>query len=184
MSELRIEDPGLPADYLPTRLARLHRRGDVVRKYKAVATELYDSLVSDIRAGRKRAALVHFRPFADYCLNCLFVAYPASEGELDGQSLPKNAARAARRIIEHWEMPVKNEDIKKLQNTYDDLSQAAHGTRKALESFEHMRPDLIPSLEKFAQMMLEWGEEADRRLNGHRREPGFQDLTRRIGASG
>jgi hypothetical protein len=45
-----------------------------------------------------------------------------------------------------------------------------------------MRPDLIPSLEKFAQMMLEWVEEADRRLNGHRGQPGFQDLMRRIGA--
>jgi hypothetical protein len=184
MSELRIEDPGLPADYLPTRLARLHRRGDVVRKYKGVATELYDSLVSDVRAGRKRAALVHFRPFADYCLNCLFVAYPASGNELDRRKVPKDLIVAAKRIIEHWKIPVNSASLKKLEGTYHDLSQDTHGSRKALESFEQMRADLIPSLQKLAGMMLGWVEEADRRLNGHRRGPGIQASMRRTGASG
>lgn len=115
MGELRIENPGLPADYLPRRLARLHRRGDIVREYKEVATELYASLVSDIRAGRKRAALVHFRPFADYCVNCLFVAYPATENELDRRKLPNGSIRAAKRIIDHWKIPVGGPGFKKLE---------------------------------------------------------------------
>jgi hypothetical protein len=181
MSAAHAEDPGLPQDYLAKRFARLDRRGDIVRKYKDVAKELYDSLVSDIRAGRRRAALVHFRPFADYCLNCLFEAYAASEDELDRRSLPKDAVKAAKRIIKHWEMAVDNKDIKKLRNTYHDLSQATHGTRKALESFERTRANVIPSVEKLAQMLLEWAEEADRRLNGHRGEPGISELTGRIG---
>jgi len=158
----------LPADYLPRRFARLHRRGDIVREYKDVATELYDSLVSDIRAGRKRAALVHFRPLADYCLNCLFVAYPASEDDLNRQSLPKNLVQAAKRILEHWKVPVDSGVLKKLEGTYHDLSQAAHGSRKALGSFERMRSDFIPLVDTLAQIMLEWVQEADRRLNGHR----------------
>lgn len=182
MNEPCIEKPGLPADYLPRRLARLHRRGDIVRKFKEVATELYDSLVSDIRAGRNRAALIHFRPFTDYCLNCLFVAYPATENELDQRKLPNDSIRAAKQIIEHWKIPVGLAAFKKLEGTYHDLSQAVHGSRKALEGFDQMRTDIIPSLEKLAEMMLGWVEEADRRLNGHRGQPGVQDLTRRVSA--
>lgn len=163
-------DPGLRADYLLTRLTDLQRRGDIVRRYKRVATELHDSLVSDIRAGRKRAVIVHFRSFADYCLNSLFVAYPASEPELDRRKMPKDLISAARRIIEHWKVPVDGADFKKLDGMYHDLSQAAHGTRKALESFQRTREDLIPSIEELAQMMLGWVEEADRRLNSHRSE--------------
>jgi hypothetical protein len=181
MGVAHAEDPGLRPDYLAKRFARLHSRGDIVRKYKDVAEELYDSLVSDIRAGRKRSALVHFRPFADYCLNCLFVAYPASEMELDRSSTPKDAVEAAKRIIEHWEIPVNKEDIKKLRKTYGDLSQAVHGSKKALESFDRMRADLIPLVEKLAQMLLEWVTEADRRLNVHRSKPHIRALMRRIG---
>ena len=174
MSGPQDEDPGLPrkrGDYVLKLVGRLHKRGDIVRKYKEVAKELYDSLVSDIRAGRWRAAIVHFRPFADYCLNCLFVAYSASEDELDRRSLPKDAVQAAKQIIKHWRIPVNDEDIKKLKKTYGDLSQAVHGTRRAVESFERLRTDLIPSVERLGEMLLGWVEEADRRLNGYRGHP-------------
>lgn len=140
----------------------------MVRRYRALVEELFESFESDIRSGRKRAALVHFRALADYCLNCLFVAYPASEDELDRRSVPKNAFRSARRIIEHWNIPVGNEGLKKLEDTYHELSQAAHGAGCAVESFERMRSDLVPSTEKLARMMLEWVGESDLRLNSHR----------------
>lgn len=171
MSESHVKDPGLRADYLPTRLAKLHRRGDIVRKYKEVTAELYDSFVSDIRAGRRRSALIHFRSFMDYCLNCLFIAYPASEDDLERGSLPKNLVRSAQRTIEHWQIPINKADFKRLDSMYSDLSQAAHGARRAVESFKGMREDLIPSTEELAQMMLKWVEEADRRLNSHRVNP-------------
>ena len=165
MSGPQAGNPGFPGDYFAKRFAR---RGDAVRKYREVAEELHKSLISDIRSGRKRAALIHFRPFADYCLNCLFLAYAATEVELVRQKLPKNLVQDAKRIIGQWGIPVDNKDIKKLEKTYGDLSQAVHGSRGAVKGFEPLRADLIPSVQRWAEMLLQWVEEADRRLNGHR----------------
>lgn len=183
MSEPRTGDPGLRPDYFAKRVARLHRRGDVVRKYKDIAKELHDSIAFDIREGRTRAALIHFRSFADYCLNCLFVAYAASEDDLGRGKTPADLVDAAKRVVDHWNIPVNSKDMRRLKKTYHDLSQAAHGTRKALESFERMRPDLIPSVQGLTGMLLGWVQEADRRLNGHRGQPGFRALMSRINAS-
>lgn len=183
MSGSHAEDPGLPRDYFAKRWKRLDRRGDIVREYKEVAEELHASFVSDIRAGRKRAAVVHFRPFAEYCVNCLFVAYSSSEHELDRRSLPQNAFRTVKRVIQHWQIPVDNGDMKKLEKMYHDLSQTVHGRWEGLENFNSVCEDWIPSAEKVAQMLMKCAEEADRRLNGHRDRLNFRCLMRRIGVS-
>ena len=75
---------------------------------------------------------------------------------------------AAKVILEHWNVPIESGVLKTLEGTYRDLSQAAHGGRKALEALERMRPDLIPSVASLARITLEWVQEADLRLNGHR----------------
>ncbi len=160
--------PGLPADYIPKRLARLHKRGDVVRRYKEVATELYDSLISDIHSGRKRAAVAHFRAFADYCLNCLFVAYAASEDELNRTTLPTNLVEAFRRLLKHWRLPVADDHLRKLEKTYHDLSQAAHGTQQALKKLDRWAATQIAAIEEGCELLMDMVNQADLRLNGHR----------------
>ncbi len=123
-------------DYISRRLSRRHKRGDLVRKYKEIATELRNSLLSEISSGRNHAAVIHFRPFLDYCFNSLYVAYPASERELDRKRLPKDVVEAAIRTIKHWKLSVEQRELKTLRRRHGQLSQAVHGSQGALKKLD------------------------------------------------
>jgi len=168
MADLQNSYPWMPADCLARRFEMLERRGDVVRAYRELVNELRESMLADIRAERKRSALIHFRTFADYCLRCLFVAYAASEDELDRKSSPKNLIGVAERVITHWEMPVPPAAVKDLARLHAELSQATHGTPGAVKKVEKWAPKWIPDIEKACDLLVELVGEADFRLNGHR----------------
>jgi hypothetical protein len=162
--------PGLPADYLPGRLEDLRRRGDIVRKYREVASELRQSLLNDMRSGRRRSAVIHFRSFADWCLGALFVAYPATRGELDRRSLPNDLAEKLDRIAAHWERPISPDELKKLRALVHDSSQAVHGSRKAAEAIDRWAANWAGGIEGACGLLMEGVEEADRCLNSHRKQ--------------
>lgn len=160
--------PGLPADYFPLRFGRLERRGDLVRAYKRVAAELRESLIAEISAGRKLSAVVLLRPFLDCCFACLFAAYPASEREIVKKSSPKNFVEAAKRIIEHWQLPIPAGEIAKLDESWKKLSQAVHVTPKAARKMERWSNEWTPAIPQWANLLMQLVEEADLRLNSHK----------------
>ncbi len=96
------------------------------------------------------------------------MAYPASESDLDREKLPKDLVQAAAQIIKHWKLPIPTAEMKKLEEVRRELSQAAHGRVRALESLDGWAADWLPRVKDFSEMLMELVEEADRRLNSHR----------------
>lgn len=168
MSDKQPEYPAISNLYLERRFAQLQRRGDLVREYKKTAVELRESLMADIRAGRKRSAVIHFRSFADYCLASLFVAYPASEEELDKKKSPQDLPEVAKRVIKHWDIPIPPEDLKKLQKLYHKLSRAAHGTIRAVKTLDTWAAAYLSNIEEACNLLIQLADEADSRLNSRR----------------
>ena len=96
MSDKQPEYPAISNLYLERRFAQLQRRGDLVREYKKTAVELRESLMADIRAGRKRSQSFIFVLSLTTALKVFYGFYPScGEGWIRSSALGPTGSHQA-----------------------------------------------------------------------------------------